>query len=159
VWLVLRDAVPVESPASPQQPECAMITVSNEPDTIDVDAVVSFLQNESYWARERSREAVEHSIGNSLCYSVLSDGVFVGFARVITDQVTFNYLCDFFILPEFQKQGFGTAALRLIMDDDRLSRGMWILFTQTAHRFYERFGFGQNEEFFSRVMVRRRPGS
>ena len=136
-----------------------MVTVSSERDTIDLDAVVSYLQNDSYWATERSREDIEASMDNSLCFSVLLDGEFVGFARIVTDQITFNYLCDFFVLPEHQNQGIGSEALRLIMDDDRLARGMWILFTRTAHDFYRRFGFGQSEGFFSRVMVRHRPGS
>ena len=136
-----------------------MVTVSSEPGTIDMEAVVSYLQNDSYWASDRSRETIEKSISNSLCFSVLSDGVFVGFARVVTDQTMFHYLCDFFILPDHQNQGIGTEALRLIMEDDRLSHGMWILFTQTAHTFYRRFGFDQNEGFLSRVMVRPRPGS
>jgi GNAT superfamily N-acetyltransferase len=136
-----------------------VIRVTSDHDAIDVDAVVHFLQNESYWATERSREDIERTMETSLCFAVLDDDRFVGFARIVTDTVTFNYLCDFFILPDYQNRGFGSAAIKLILEDDRLSRGVWILFTQTAHEFYRRIGFVQDERMFERIMVKHRPHS
>jgi len=133
------------------------LTVTSDVGRIDREKVLGYLQGESYWARGRRSEDILRTLETSLCFSILLGDEFVGFARVITDQVTFNYLCDFFILPEHQNKGFGTQALRTIISDDRLSRGMWILFTKTAHEFYRRLGFVQDDGFFTRVMVKHRP--
>ena len=134
-----------------------MIRVSSDKTVIDVDAVVSFLQNESYWAGHRTRQQIEESIEHSLCFSVFSDDRFVGFARLVTDQVTVTYLCDFFVLREHQRQGIGSEALRLVMNDERVAGTLWMLFTQTAHKLYSRFGFVQDPGMIERVMFRHRP--
>ena len=136
-----------------------MVRISSDRADIDVDAVVSYLQNESYWAGHRSREQIERSIAHSLCYSVFNDDQFVGFARVVTDQVTVTYLCDFFILTEHQRKGIGSEALKLMMADERVSGTLWMLFTQTAHELYGRFGFVQDPGMLQRVMFRHRPNS
>ena len=136
-----------------------MVTISSDKALIDTDAVVAFLQNESYWAGHRTRDQIERSIEHSLCFSVFDDDRFVGFARVVTDQVTVSYLCDFFVLTEYQRQGIGSQALQLMMADSRVSGTLWMLFTQTAHKLYSRFGFIQDPGMVERVMFRHRPAS
>ena len=39
----------------------------------------------------------------------------VGFARVITDRATFAYLCDVYVLEEYQGRGLGTWIMRELM--------------------------------------------
>jgi GNAT superfamily N-acetyltransferase len=135
------------------------VTLTSDPARIDVDAVIRYLQEESYWAQNRAGEDIRRTLETSLCFSVLMADRFVGFARVVTDQVTLNYLCDFFILPSFQCRGIGTRAMQLLLSEPRLVRGVWILFTQTAHAFYRRFGFVQDRNMFDRIMIRHRPRS
>ena len=56
-------------------------SISSEKKHVDVDALHDMLRS-SYWAKERSREAVEKSIETSLCFSLLKAEEQIGFARV-----------------------------------------------------------------------------
>ncbi len=46
--------------------------ISSEKKHVDIDALHDML-NQSYWAKDRSREDVEKSVANSLCFSLLKD--------------------------------------------------------------------------------------
>ena len=106
-----------------------------------------------------SREK-EKSIRNSLCYSALLDSEFVGFARVITDFSTFNYICDFFILPRHQGKGFGQRLLKHMTEDPQLKEGGHLLLTRDAHELYRKFGFNYvkgNTELINKLMYKKDP--
>lgn len=64
--------------------------ISTDRQRVDVDAVHAFL-TQSYWSPGIPREVVERAIANSLCFSVYLGAQQVGFARVVTDKVTFAY--------------------------------------------------------------------
>ena len=81
-------------------------TISTDPARLDVDVIHGFL-SKSYWAQGRSRETVVKSLENSLCFGVYKGNQQVGLARVITDYATFAYVCDVFILEDYQGQGLG----------------------------------------------------
>ena len=51
-----------------------------------------YLCNHSYWAKGRTLEQVKTSIKHSICFGVYVNGHQAGFARVVTDTVTFAYL-------------------------------------------------------------------
>ena len=84
-----------------------MFYTSNNKSLVDFVTVFTYLSQESYWAQGIPEETVRRSIENSVCFGVYEEGTDrqVGFARLITDQATFAYLCDVFILPEFQGRG------------------------------------------------------
>lgn len=128
--------------------------ISKDKTLIDTKAVVNFLKNDSYWAQHRSSEMIYKSIENSLCFSLIKDQKFVGFCRVVTDYTTFSYLCDLFILPEYQNQKLGTFFVNSIINDEEIKNTTFTLFTQTAHKFYEKFGFHQSETRMERVMFK-----
>ena len=67
-----------------------------------------------------------------------STGEMVGFARAVSDGVTFGYLADVFVLSSARGAGLGVALVAAITDDPRVR---WVLFTGDAHGLYERFGF------------------
>jgi N-acetylglutamate synthase-like GNAT family acetyltransferase len=66
----------------------------------------------------------------------------VGFARVVTDQATFAYLADVFILDSHRGRGLSKKLVAVIAADPRL-QGLrrWVLVTRDAHRLYAQFGF------------------
>ncbi|KZZ96718.1 Acyl-CoA N-acyltransferase [Moelleriella libera RCEF 2490] len=66
----------------------------------------------------------------------------VGFARVVTDYVTFAYLTDVFIMEEFQRRGLASwmmRALKEVVDGWPNLRGLMLLaHDRAAARMYER---------------------
>ena len=108
---------------------------------IDNDVVESFLR-QTYWAAERTRERIDESIRNSLCFGLFEGERLIGFARVVTDYADFAWLCDVFILEEYRGQMLGKWALEAILAHPRL-QGLrrWVLATKDAHGLYAQFGF------------------
>ncbi len=128
------------------------LVISKDKNKIDIGKVINYLQKESYWAKNRSQEIILKSIENSLCYSLLLNGEFIGFTRVISDYCTFSYLCDVFILTEYQNKKYGHKLMEYILNDDELKGTRLFLLTQTAREFYKKFGFKNEEEILKRVM-------
>ncbi len=58
--------------------------ISTNKSLLDVSMIHYFLKD-SYWAKNISREVVEKSIKNSLCFGVYEEKKQIGFARVISD--------------------------------------------------------------------------
>ena len=117
-------------------------TISTDRDRLQIDAIHQFLAEESYWARERSREQTVAAIKNSLPFGVYKGENQIGFARVVTDYATFAYLGDVYILKEFRGRGLSKWLMETILDDPRLQNfRRWILATGDAHTLYEKYGF------------------
>lgn len=115
--------------------------ISADPAELDLDAVHSFLC-QSYWAKGISRAMVERSIANSLPFGLYRDHEQAGFARVVTDNATFAYLCDVFILPSFRRQGLGRWLCQTALSlPDLQGIRRWILATKDAHPLYASIGF------------------
>lgn len=92
--------------------------VSAEKSLLDLDVIHGFLTN-CHWAKGISRELVEKSIRNSLCFGVyeVAQGVKkqIGFARVISDFATFAYLSDVFVLESYRGNDLSKRLLSEIM--------------------------------------------
>lgn len=120
----------------------ASFTVSDDPARLDVAAIYAYLTR-SYWAKDIPRDIVEHSIRGSLCFGLYDgDGEQIGFARVVTDRAAFAYVCDVYVLEDYQGRGLGTWLMTCMLDHPDL-QGLrrWLLTTQDAHTFYEDAGF------------------
>lgn len=72
------------------------------------------LLRSTYWAQGRSREDQDHLLRTSRNYGVYvsSTGAQVGYARIVTDEVTFAWLADVVIDPAHRRMGLG----RLLID-------------------------------------------
>ena len=81
------------------------LLISDDPALLDRALIFDFLRNRSYWAQEVTREIVDRSVENSLCFGVYLDGKQIGFARVVTDFATFAWLADVFVVDEKRGQG------------------------------------------------------
>ena len=117
--------------------------ISDDPARLDVDAVHAYLSRESYWAAGVSRDVVERAIRHSLCIGIYSaTGAQVGLVRVVTDEATFAWLCDVYVLESHRKQGLSKMALRAVLDHPQLqSVRRMTLGTRDARSLYAQFGF------------------
>ena len=96
----------------------------------------------SYWASGRSREAMEKSIRNSLCFGAYEGAEQIAFARVVTDGCTFAYLCDVFVDEAHRSRGVGKELMKAVMAHPELRTfRRFALTTSDAHGLYERYGF------------------
>ena len=115
---------------------------SDDKRRIDVKMVHSYLAYESYWAKNISISLVQKSIDHSLCFGIYRKQEQIGFARWITDEATFGYLCDVFVLPAFRGMGLSKKLLSFMMLHPALQRlRRYQLVTRDAHDLYKRFGF------------------
>jgi len=117
-------------------------TISSDKSRLDIPLIHRYLSQESYWAQNIPLDVVQRSIDNSLGFGLYQDGQQVGFARVITDQATFAYLADVFVLPEHRERGLAKQLLNVILNCPTL-QGLrrWMLATNDAHALYRQFGF------------------
>ena len=115
-------------------------SISSEKKHVDVDALHDMLRS-SYWAKERSREAVEKSIETSLCFSLLKDEEQIGFARVLTDVMAYAIILDMIIIEEFRGQGLGKWLMQCICDHPEVKPLRQVLWTGDADDFYRQTGF------------------
>jgi GNAT superfamily N-acetyltransferase len=119
-----------------------VLRISTDPADVDITWLVQALSERSYWARGRGRSVVERSIAGSLAFSALLDGRQVGFARVVTDEATFAWICDVFVDESARGRGVGKRLIAAIVDDPRLQDlKRMMLATRDAHGLYAGFGF------------------
>jgi GNAT superfamily N-acetyltransferase len=117
-------------------------TVSTDPACLDFDVIHRYLSQESFWAREIPRDILQRAIEGSLCFGVYDGGKQIGFARVVTDEATFAYLCDVFVLESHRGRGLSKWLMECIIAHPSL-QGLrrFVLVTKDAHGLYRRFGF------------------
>jgi GNAT superfamily N-acetyltransferase len=106
------------------------------------EAIQKFLSEESYWARSRTMEQTLRAIENSMCFGLYTGDRQIGFARVVTDQATFAYIGDVYVLKEFRGQGLSKWLMEIIVSHPDL-QGLrrWLLATRDAHGLYEQYDF------------------
>jgi GNAT superfamily N-acetyltransferase len=110
---------------------------------ISIPTIYHWLSTEAYWAQGRSREAVDTSIENSYLYAVLTnDGQTVACARMITDHVTFGWVCDVFVDLAYRGRGLGSWMVGEIVDYwSNVGVRRILLATRDAHDVYAKVGF------------------
>lgn len=116
-------------------------SISTDRSLLNVETIHGFLSR-SYWAQGIPRETVERSIRGSMCFGVYENSHQVGFARVITDGVTFAYLADVFILEPHRGRGLSKWLVATILaHPDLQGLRRFMLATRDAHGLYQQFGF------------------
>ncbi|KAL1891696.1 hypothetical protein Sste5346_007445 [Sporothrix stenoceras] len=98
---------------------------SSDPALIDLDALHDAMSSDLlWWCKPLSRPQLVAMVNNSVCLAVYrteapestTPGPMVGFARLITDRVTFAYLTDVYILPAYQRRGLGAWMMRCLRE-------------------------------------------
>ncbi len=116
-------------------------SVSTDKSRLDLDMIHDFLSH-AYWSPNVPRSIVEKAIQHSMCFGVYDGTTQVGFARVITDQATFAYLADVFIVEGHRGRGLSKWMLECILNHPDLQwLRRFMLATKDAHGLYEQFGF------------------
>ena len=114
----------------------------------------------SYWATGRSRATHDAAVAGSRTYGVYDTETReqLAFARVVTDDATFAWLCDVFVSPDSRGRGVGKALMAGVMNDlEPLGIGRITLRTRDAHGLYEQYGFepiDQPESWMARTVPR-----
>lgn len=118
------------------------LLISTDKTLLDLPMIHHFLDKFSYWGKGISFDTVHTSIQNSLCFGIYQQEMQIGFARVITDQATFAYLCDVFILPDFRKLGLSKWLIQNVRNHPNLTNvRRFVLATADAQGLYGQFGF------------------
>lgn len=129
---------------------------SAEADRVDRARVHRWLSEQSYWAQGRGREKQDAAIDASRNYGVydVETGEQVAYGRVVTDGVTFAWLCDVFVATEARGRGIGKMLAAGVMADlEPLDLRRTLLSTADAHGLYAQYGFAELTEP-SRMMAR-----
>ncbi|MFI6336611.1 GNAT family N-acetyltransferase [Streptomyces sp. NPDC050535] len=118
--------------------------ISVDSGRVDVGRVHHWLSTDAYWALGRSREKQESAIAGSLNFGVYdgTSGEQVAYARVVTDEATFAWLCDVYVDPAARGKGLGTALVTAVRGHlEPLGVRRVLLATHDAHGVYEKLGF------------------
>ncbi|MDQ0725480.1 GNAT family N-acetyltransferase [Microbacterium sp. W4I20] len=123
-------------------------TFSSDSSVIDRERVHAWLSEQAYWALGRSRATQDAAIEASRNYSVWNaDGEQVAYARVVTDAVTFAWLCDVFVDEAARGTGVGKMLVEgVIADLEPLPVKRIVLATADAHGLYAQYGFAPSED-------------
>jgi GNAT superfamily N-acetyltransferase len=119
--------------------------ISADPARLDRALVHTWLSTDAYWALGRPREKQERAIDGSLNFGVYdsASGAQLGYARVVTDEATFAWLCDVYIAPDSRGKGLGHALVEAVCEHlDAFGLRRIMLATADAHGVYARSGFG-----------------
>lgn len=133
--------------ALPRRYDAEMVATyrfSTSPDDVNRVLVHRWLSELSYWAAGREREVQDRAMDGSRNYAVVrtDDGRQVAYARVVTDGVTFAWLCDVIVDPQFRGDGVGKLLVEGVLTDlEPLGLRRVLLATADAHGLYEQFGF------------------
>lgn len=120
--------------------------ISADPKRLDFEFIVPSLQS-TYWAQGRARDVIVASFQSSLGVGayLTATGEQVGLARVVTDGVTFSWLCDVFVAPAHRGHGLGKRLVAAVVEHPRVRTTRILLATKDAHGLYEQFGFVRRE--------------
>jgi GNAT superfamily N-acetyltransferase len=121
--------------------------VSDDQARLDIERIHRWLSEECYWSLGRTFDQVERSMRHSIvvgCYH--ADGEQVGLARWVSDEATFAWLCDVFVVESHRGRGLGEFMVKAAMEHPVVS-GLHIrlLATRDGHGLYERFGFQETD--------------
>ncbi|QGH35718.1 GNAT family N-acetyltransferase [Gracilibacillus salitolerans] len=114
--------------------------ISDDKYLLNLDIIYNLLKP-TYWANDRSKETIKHSINNSFSFGVYLENKQIGFARVVSDQAVFSWILDVVIDPEYQGRGVGSILMQYILEHPSLKKTKFALATKDAQPFYETFNF------------------
>jgi len=118
------------------------LEIDDDPARIDPDRTFDLVVGQGYWANDRTREEVARSIPASWCFGVYDGAAQVAFARVVTDRVTFAWVCDVIVDEPYRGRGIGHWLMRTVTDAvGATGVRRQILATADAHEVYRSVGY------------------
>ena len=118
------------------------IELDDDRDRIDVATVHGYVSEHAYWALGRPLATMQHLVADAARVIGLYDESHqIGFCRVASDDTTYAWLFDVYVLPAYRGRGLGVELVRVAVVIGRDAHLRWILHTKDMHRLYARFGF------------------
>ena len=117
--------------------------LSDDPTDLDLDRIVRWIGEDTYWARNRPRDVIERSLANSIPVGLYThEGQQVAVARVVSDRATFAWLCDVYVDRDHRGLGLGTTLANWTAAwAERHGIRRVVLATLDAHEVYAKAGF------------------
>ncbi len=123
------------------------ILITDEPAVVDLEFVGRLLAT-SYWAADRPREITIAAWRSpaAIPFTAILDRKPVGFARVVTDRLTFAWLANVMVDPTARGRGIGKLLAKAVAQHPDLQGHVrMVLATRDAHGIYEPVGFVRRE--------------
>jgi GNAT superfamily N-acetyltransferase len=115
--------------------------ITTDIEKLDIPAVHAYLTR-STWAPGIDEQTVLAGAENSLNFGLFDGGKQIGYARFITDYATFAYLCDVYVLEDYQGKNLGAWLIECVQSHPVTAKlRRMALFTSTAPWLYEKFGY------------------
>jgi GNAT superfamily N-acetyltransferase len=116
--------------------------VSDDPELIDVARVHGWLSQQSYWAAGQPYDVTARSIEHSLSVGLYApDGTQAGYARLVTDQATFAWLCDVFVDAASRGLGLGSFLVAQAIGHPAVAGIRQVLMAEPGRTIYRRHGY------------------
>jgi len=130
--------------------------ISTDQSKLNIDMIHTFLSESAYWAIGRSKQMVESSIKNSLCFGLYEPGgKQIGFTRIVTDRTIFAWICDVFIVEEYRGKGLGKWMVQTVIKHPYLTNIKSLMLASTdAQDFYKKYAGFKALENPKRLMAR-----
>ncbi len=123
------------------EPEVSLVSRLTDKQT---DQLLALYRNE-FWCNQRTRPDVVKMLthSNVVIGAVDSEGVLVGFARVLTDFVYKATIYDVIIHPDWRGRQLGRLLMDAIISHPELKdvQHLDLFCLPEMHEFYERWGF------------------
>jgi GNAT superfamily N-acetyltransferase len=117
--------------------------VSDDPALLDVPRIHAWISEQSYWAPGRSYDVMARAVAHSLSVGLYApDGTLAGYARLVTDQATFAWLCDVFVDEAHRGEGLGSFLVEHTVNHPDVADIRQVLMAEPGRSLYRRFGFG-----------------
>lgn len=135
--------------------------VSTQTSLLDMPWTLAQLQA-TYFGASRTMDQLVEQVRNSMTFGVYRRDYLVppgypshhdeqvGFARVVTDRVSFGWVCDFLVGEKSRGRGVGHNLMHVITNHHELRNVTLNLVTRTAGGFYSKFGFKPGEHMLRR---------
>ncbi|MGR2681677.1 GNAT family N-acetyltransferase [Chromobacterium haemolyticum] len=137
----------------------AHLEISCERGRLDRDMILRFL-TQTHWAQNLTRAQLDKAIEHSLVFGAYSGQRQLGFARIVTDYVSFAYLSDVFVLAEARRLGVGRALMEAALSHPDLQQlRRLLLVSRDARPFYRRLGFTELRDGERYMELRREQGT
>lgn len=137
----------------------AHLEISCERDRLDRGMILGFL-SQTHWAQGLTPTQLDKAIANSLVFGAYRGQRQLGFARIVTDYVSFAYLSDVFVLAEARRLGVGRALMDAALAHPELQQlRRFLLVSRDARPFYRRLGFAELRDGERYMELRREPAA
>ena len=118
------------------------LEVDDDPARVDLDVTYDLVVNQAYWATERTRDFVAQTIAASWSFGVYDGDRQLGFARVVTDRLTFAWVCDVVVDEPLRGRGIGHFLMQTVTEAVSSTIVGWqVLRTRDAHSLYRDLGW------------------